>query len=142
MDRNDILLAALAAGGPGATFSPVQVQKLLFLVDREAHHLVGGPHFNFRPYDYGPFDRAVYDCLDGLSSQGLAEIRSAGKYRTYNLSAGGFSRGQKSLDGMPANARTFLTEIASWVRTLTFEQLVASIYKAYPDMKVNSVFRG
>jgi len=56
MDRGDLVLAALAAGGVGASYSPVQVQKLLFLIDREAANLVDGPHFSFRPYDYGPFE--------------------------------------------------------------------------------------
>ncbi|MBU3029723.1 hypothetical protein [Paracoccus marinaquae] len=142
MDRDDILLAALAAGGAGATFSPVQVQKLFFLIDREAHHLVGGPHFNFRAYDYGPFDKAVYDGLDALACQGFTRVQSSGKYRNYSLTPEGLTRGQASLAEMPKNARTFISEISTWVRTLSFEQLVASIYKAYPDMKVNSVFRG
>lgn len=142
MNRNDLLLTALAAGGVEATFSPVQVQKLFFLIDREAHHLVGGPHFNFRPYDYGPFDRAVYDELSVLASKDLAKVQNSGKYRTYSLSAAGLSLGNAKLAELPENARTFLAEIATWVQKLSFEQLVASIYQAYPDMKVNSVFRG
>jgi hypothetical protein len=36
MERDDIILAGLAAGGENATFTPVQVQKLFFLIDREA----------------------------------------------------------------------------------------------------------
>ena len=36
------------------------VQKLLFLLDREAAEIVGGPHFRFVPYNYGPFDKGVY----------------------------------------------------------------------------------
>ena len=63
MERSELVLAALAAGGKNASYSPVQVQKLLFLVDREGEKLVGGKHFNFVPYDYGPFDREVYDEL-------------------------------------------------------------------------------
>jgi uncharacterized protein len=142
MDRDDIILAALAAGGEGATFLPVQVQKLFFLVDREASQLVGGPHFNFRPYDYGPFDRLVYDSLDLLSNHGLASVLSSGKYRTYCLTSAGYQRGKEQLERLPENAQTYIAKVSTWVRTLSFEQLVASIYKAYPDMKVNSVFRG
>jgi hypothetical protein len=51
--------------GPGS-----KVQKLLFLIDREIPRLVGGPHFNFQSYDFGPFDRDVYDTLEALAAQG------------------------------------------------------------------------
>ena len=53
-NEENLVLAALAAGGENATFSPVQVQKLLFVLDREASPHIDGPHFNFIPYDYGP----------------------------------------------------------------------------------------
>jgi hypothetical protein len=69
MDRSSLVLAALAAAGGNAAFTPVQVQKLLFLIDREAGRLVGGPHFDFLPYDYGPFDRAVMIPLTSSRSE-------------------------------------------------------------------------
>lgn len=141
MNRDDVILSALAAGGEGATYSPVQVQKLFFLIDREAYQLVGGPHFNFRPYDYGPFDRTVYDTLESLAARNLASIYSSDKYRTYGLNPNGFAQGTERLREMPQNAQKFISEISHWVRNLSFEQLVAAIYNAYPDMKVNSVFR-
>jgi hypothetical protein len=73
-----LVLAALAAGGENATYRPVQVQKLVFLIDREASRLVDGPHFGFQPYDYGPFDRAVYIELDSLHTQGLVNAQNTG----------------------------------------------------------------
>lgn len=36
----------------------------------------------------------------------------------------------------------FLHKAATWVLSLTFQELVAAIYKRYPDMKANSIFRG
>lgn len=142
MNRNELIVSALAAGGADATYSPVQVQKLFFLIDREASQLVDGPHFNFRAYDYGPFDRAVYDELDALAGQGLVKTTSSGKYRTYSLTGAGFNQGGAELSKLPAAANSYVTEAAVWVQKLSFEQLVASIYKAFPEMKVNSVFRG
>ena len=87
MDTRDLILSALAAGGENTIYSPVQVQKLLFLIDREAAPLVGGQHFDFKPYNYGPFDRAVYDQLDGLAQEGLIEIHSSGRYPKYTLTS-------------------------------------------------------
>lgn len=142
MDRQHIILAALAAAGENATFSPVQVQKLFFLIDREASQLVGGPHFNFSAYDYGPFDRAVYDELDRLSIDGFMEIQSSGRYRKYVLTPKGYEAGVTRLQELPPKAYSFVRRAAKWVRELSFQQLVAAIYKRYPDMKVNSIFRG
>jgi uncharacterized protein len=142
MERQNLVLAALAAGGENASYWPVQVQKLLFLIDREASALVDGPHFDFRPYDYGPFDRAVYVGLESLSTQGLVEVQSTGRYRIYSLSPDGYRRGVTHLRGFGDATRLYIERAARWVRSLSFQQLVAAIYKHYPDMKVNSVFRG
>lgn len=141
MNRTEILMAALAAGGENAQFTPVQVQKLFFLIDREVGPFVGGPHFDFMPYDYGPFDHEVYSGINNLARQGLAEVRNTGRYRVYALSQPGFQRGNNILGALPENVRTYITNVANWVRQLSFEQLVASIYNRYPEMKVNSVFR-
>jgi hypothetical protein len=142
MDRTKLILAALAAGGENASFTPVQVQKLFFLLDREAARLIDGPHFNFVAYDYGPFDRAVYDELDALARRELARVVNAGRYRVYGLSQTGFLEGTSVLDQLSPSVRTYITNVATWVRQLSFEQLVASIYNRYPEMKANSVFRG
>jgi uncharacterized protein len=80
LNQREVVLAGLAAAGQNTTFTPVQVQKLFFLIDREASHLVNGPHFKFSPYDYGPFDSDVYSTLDGLEREGLV-IVLPGRYR-------------------------------------------------------------
>ena len=142
MDRNEITLAALAAAGENSTFTPVQVQKLFFLLDKEASHLVDGPHYDFKPYDYGPFDKAVYDTLDSLKSAGKTEVHSNGRYRIYSLSQEGFDNGGDALGKLPEPTQRYVRDLVAWVKSMSFEQLVSSIYEKYPDMKANSVFRG
>ena len=143
MSRDELILAALAAGGENAAYRPVQVQKLFFLIDREASALVGGPHFDFQPYDYGPFDRDVYTELDNLAERRLVTAQSTGAYRVYSLSYEGYQRGDDILwHRLDEAARTYLARIATWVLSLNFQQLVAAIYRRYPDMMVNSIFRG
>lgn len=142
MNRDELVMTALAAGGENATFTPVQVQKLFFLLDREAAALVDGPHFNFSAYDYGPFDRSVYDSLEGLAQRDLARVQNTGNYRVYGLSQMGFHEGARRLADLPAKTQSYLSNLAEWVKHLSFEQLVAAIYNRYPEMKVNSVFRG
>src|SRR3954453_2570368 len=88
--KADIVLAALSPAG-GVPHTPVQVQKLLFLVDRNLAPLIGGPKFNFEPYHYGPFDQKVYSTLEELSRQGLVEVTqsSHGNWREYRLTPRG-----------------------------------------------------
>lgn len=141
MERAGLVLAGLAAGGENVAFTPVQVQKLFFLIDREIAHLIAGPLFGFRPYDYGPFDRAVYDELDSLERIGLVRVQDSGPYRQYLLTSEGYARGVSELSGMGPIAQSYVRSAAAWVKKLNFQQLVAAIYTHFPDMKVNSVFR-
>lgn len=142
MNRRDLVLAALspAAGKP---FSPVRVQKLFFLIDRNIAVKVGGPHFAFEPYDYGPFDSSVYHELDALSRDGFVAIdEGTGRYRNYRLTDAGQAKGEELFHGLDADTKDYLGRAVTFVRSLRFADLVASIYKAYPEMKTNSVFKG
>jgi uncharacterized protein len=111
------------------------------LLDREAAAALDGPFFNFVPYDYGPFDQAVYAGLDELARRNLASIQSTGRYRIYGLSQQGRLEGRQLLATLAPPTREYIASVASWVRQLSFQQLVASIYNKYPEMKANSVFR-
>jgi uncharacterized protein len=142
--RQAMVLAALATES-GAEFAPVQVQKLFFLIDENVSVAFGGKQFSFEPYDFGPFDSAVYQELDVLARMGLVRIESRGPsagHRRYVLTPAGQEIGAANLSSMNANLRDYIGRVGSWVRSLSFAQLVGSIYKAYPRMRVNSVFRG
>ena len=78
MDQKNIILASMAASD-GATHTPVQIQKLLFLIDKKLSDELGGPFFNFIAYDYGPFDKEIYKLLEELASEDTtATMRSGG----------------------------------------------------------------
>lgn len=141
MRRQDLVLAALAPAG-GELHTPVQVQKLLFLIDDQIPDSVGGPHFAFRPYHYGPFDRAVYEELSHLQRAGLVEAVSRSTWQAYRLSAAGQAAGDKALATLDDRGRGYVQKVSDFVRSLSFAGLVAAVYKAYPAMRVNSVFSG
>ncbi len=143
MDKESVVLAALAAA-KGATHTPVQVQKLFFLIDRKASAAVGGPHFNFQPYDYGPFDRDVYLTIERLAAKGLAEVivEPDLRWRRYRLTETGQEVGAGLLASVEPKTRDYIERVSDFVREQPFGALVSAIYKAYPEMKVNSVFRG
>lgn len=140
MHRRDVILAGLAPA-KGAAHTPVQVQKLFFLIDRSVAHLIGGPFFDFVPFDYGPFDRAVYDELEGLARDHLVDISLNNNWRTYRLTSKGQERGDQQLAGLNPGAKSYIERASQFVRALSFSELVSAIYKAYPEMRANSVFR-
>lgn len=141
MNRSDVVLMTLALQDKGAALSPVQVQKLFFILDREIPEEIGGPHFDFEPYDYGPFDSSVYSEIENLEMAGLAEIKKVAPYRLYGLTDAGVQKGLAIADEIPQKARRYIKEAGSFVRRLSFQQLVSAVYKQYPEMRAKSVFR-
>ena len=142
MDRDQFMLAAMSPAGTGF-FTPVQVQKMFFLLDRNIFDEEEEGYFDFVPYDYGPFDVDVYRELEELEVEGLVEIQDL--YPTlspkkYRLTDEGLRRGEEVLGEFPDNIQIYIRRVVDFVRSLSFAQLVAAIYKAYPDMAVNSTF--
>jgi hypothetical protein len=141
MNRRDVLLALLSAAN-GRAYTPAQLQKGVFLLTK-ASVIDDGPSFNFVPYDYGPFDRAVYLEAELLQKEGLAEIKPSGfgPWHLYAATPPGVERGISVLAKMKEAHRNYVVEISRWVRAQSFTGLVKSIYQAYPEMRANSIFR-
>lgn len=140
MNQQEIILAAMAPA-KGALHTPVQMQKLLFLIDRNIPRQTGGPHFSFRPWNYGPFDKAVYDVLLALALDDHVDRIPDRSWIDYKLTLSGQERGERLLEQLPEVASVYIRQASEFVRKLTFTQLVSAIYKAYPDMRANSVFQ-
>jgi hypothetical protein len=142
--RQELVLAALAAGDTNSELSPVQAQKLFFLIDKNVADLLGAQQYNFQPYDYGPFDSAVYSDLDWLSvpQEGCIEVVRNGRYRTYRLTQRGREIGLSRLNQLAPQARDYFGRAKDWVKSLSFQELVRAIYQAYPETRVNSIFQG
>lgn len=142
LKRQDFVLGVLSTA-KGEPWTPVQVQKIFFLIDKRLGKLVGGPWFDFVAYDYGPFDRQVYLDIESLASRGSVQILgrdsfSASKYR---VTREGRKEGNQALAGLREDVRHNIHDLSDWVRSLSFRQLVSAIYKAYPEMRARSVFR-
>lgn len=142
--RQELVLAALAAGESNSELTPVQAQKLFFLIDQNVAGAIGGQQYNFQPYDYGPFDSAVYTDLDWLAvpQAGMVEIVRNGRYRTYRLTEQGRQFGIQKLAELDAQTSDYFGRAKDWVKSLSFQGLVKAIYQAYPAMRANSIFRG
>ena len=138
VDRSDVVLGALAAGGSDARYSPVQIQTLLFLIDREIPEDIGGPHFDFQPYDYGPYDPAVFAVAKRQEGDAEVVVDRNGPYRVYFLSEAGLREGLAALKQMPKAASRYMAKASEWVLSQAFGPLVSAIHRQYPDMAVNS----
>jgi len=140
MQRSEMILAALAAAAEGVQFDPVRIQKLLFLIDREVAQYIGGPHFDFQPCLYGPFDKAVFDELDALARIGQVRIEKS-DHRAYGLTLtdAGRAVGTTVLLGLPDFVRQYFRECVEWVLLLPLGPLLGAIHHKYSDMAVNSV---
>jgi hypothetical protein len=144
MNRRDLVLAILAAAD-GRPYTPVQIQKAVFVICDELPNLIDeGPGFDFQPYDYGPFDSDVYSVVQRLEDAGFAEIAQSarGNWNTYAATDDGVRVGDVTLAELDHDERDYINRVSEWVRRLGFAQLVKSIYEAYPDMRARSIFRG
>jgi len=143
LDRKDWVLAILSYFSD-SSFSPVQIQKLFFLLDYNLDKIDKDftRYFDFQPYDYGPFDRAVYDGLDELKEDECIHIdgNSWNSRRSYAITVKGFELGHKLHDSISEELQDYIVKLGEWVLKVSFIELISTIYRQYPDMKVNSVF--
>lgn len=140
MNRRDVTLVLLALA-EGEPYKPVQLQKTIFLTSEKAKEIFDKKsRFNFEPYDYGPFDKAVYQETEILELCGLAEIDRNGRWYQYSATKEGIARAQELMKEIPDKTVDLLKKISKLVRSLSFEELVSAIYDAYPEMRENSIF--
>jgi len=137
--REEIVAAAFAAAGLGASLDPIRVQKLLFLIDRVVSEQIGGPFFHFQPYHYGPFDRAVYSVISGMSATGHIRIDESGDYNRYFLTKSGVQLGTSTLATLSAPVADYFRRAAQWIRVIPYRSMLAAIYREYPEMATKSV---
>ncbi|MFL6192844.1 MAG: hypothetical protein ACJ75H_01635, partial [Thermoanaerobaculia bacterium] len=105
LSREDLVLLALSPAG-SVPHTPVQVQKLLFLIDRNLAPRIGGPAFDFQPYHYGPFDSRVYAVLEDLAGRGWVEItKGQGNWRDYRLTPAGLSQADAASAALDERSR-------------------------------------
>lgn len=146
MDKADFMLATMAAF-PYQKFTPVQIQKFFFLLDRklsdQSDRPSGLPFFEFRPYAYGPFDSKIYDVLRDLCDRNLVVINGDDHHprRTYLVTVKGYQEGKDIFDKLAENVQNYIGILGNWILSQSFTQLISSIYDEYPEMQVNSVFR-
>ena len=139
-DRKDILLQIIVAA-EGDPVSPVQLQKVAFLVAQECQDYVPTDYYEFVPYDYGPFCSEIYQDVEELERLGYVSIAPnlQGTRKEYRATLR--SRGA-DLSCIPAALSDYINVAVEWAMGLSFRDLVSAIYQHYPSFRVNSIFGG
>ena len=138
VDRQDVmLLIADGADGP-FPLDPIRLMKGCFIVAEI------GPDewkrlFEFRPYDYGPFDPSVYRACDALLGKGLLVATPAGRYSHYTITETGRERASSIATEMDPSLAEWLRNIGHWVTSKSFNDLLREIYDRFPDYASRSI---
>jgi uncharacterized protein len=142
LPRDQIALVMLSLADREGTFTPVQIQKALFLAADRARDAFSN-HYEFQPYDYGPFDRRVYLDAENLERRGLVQIdQPPGRgWKTYAATPAGRIEAARLTNALTPAQLELLQKIVKLVRNLSFNELISAIYRAYPHMRERSVFR-
>ena len=142
MKRQDLTLLILGLAD-GASYSPVQIQKAVFVASENLPHLIDvGPKYDFQPHNYGPFDRAVFDDIRVANAEGMVDISRSpwGRWSEYRITLDAMESVQKLQATVQPDNLNYLKQVSEWVRGLSFSQLVSAIYRDYPGMRENSIF--
>ena len=142
MDRTDWTLLAIAAA-EGDRLTPVQLQKALFLIGQTVPSVDQSNFYSFKPYNYGPFCQTIYADAEDLSARGFISIVSGPgqTWSNYQITPQGTERAQELLAQLDDHQKNYLKGLISWLKGLSFEQLLSYVYERFPDYAVNSMFR-
>ncbi|MFC7229982.1 PadR family transcriptional regulator (plasmid) [Salinirubellus salinus] len=150
MHRKLLPMALLHACGGDQIEGRTRLQKLVFLMeqelDEEAKTALNLPDYNFIPYDYGPFSKALYDDLDSLEEDGLIRVEEEdmadGKVKyTYQLTDDGKSWVDQRLpQDAPNSVRERAEALKSEFNGVLLSDLIDTVYAEYPKYAENSVW--
>jgi hypothetical protein len=143
MTRKDWTLLVIAAADE-AGLDPVQLQKSLFLLGERGRQHVGSAFYKFVPHNYGPFCHQVYTDAAALAADGFIskERRAGNTWASFAITPLGKALAGELRRRLAVGGDQFLDQTVAWVKSLSFHDLVQSIYRHYPEYRVNSVFRG
>jgi uncharacterized protein YwgA len=145
MNRRDWLMLLISYEGAPRGLDPVRLQKGMFLFSQEAD-VPERERYEFRPYNYGPMSRKIYDDVDALVASGLVEKTpvEGQAWSRFRPSARGVDHGRDLLARAMAeqpDAARYLFDTKQSVASRTFESLLEDVYERYPDYAAQSVFR-
>ena len=128
---------------PAGQLSPVQLQKTMFLLSIYYPRDVGKAFYTFRPYNFGPFDEAIYGDMRMLGFERFVRrVAVPGRsWSAYQITDAGTKRA-KGLSIIPSRAAMeYLKAVTKWATAVPFAHLLRTIYTKFPEFRKNSVFQ-
>ena len=140
MKRTDLLLKIIVAA-EGEPVTPVQLQKVAFLVGMRFSSELPTDYYDFQPFHYGPFCLDLYRDAEALERQGLIliTVNQRGGWKEFSAS---YKSATADLRSIPDHVSDFICAKLRWAREVGFQELVGTIYSEYPAFRVNGVFQG
>jgi hypothetical protein len=134
------ILLLIANGAEGSYgLDSIRLMKGAFLASQRGES-GWGSLFDFRPYDYGPFDASVYRARDSLVARGYLRALKESRYERYELTDAGRERVAELEHEEGGPAVDWLRRVGGYVTSRSFAQLLREVYAAYPDYAERSVF--
>ncbi|MDO8750151.1 MAG: hypothetical protein Q7K03_03275 [Dehalococcoidia bacterium] len=142
MERKDWLLLYLAVPftEPPQPIDPIRIMKGMFLFAKKA----GQPPvetYEFEPYMYGPCSFQIYRDKDELQLQGFLEplLLPGQTWNLVRITSAGLSRAKQLAQVADKAALLHLETIKRQVMSLSFLDLLRTVYGEFPAYAVNSV---
>lgn len=132
-NKEDFILEVLSLF-PNVYFSPVQIQKLFFLIEKKLS--LNEKYFEFIPYHYGPYDKDLKNTLLKLKFEGKLIIDNINNILHYKINDS-VDITKSILD---KKQEEYIRHLGEFIRTISFKDLCMAIYKEYPEMAINSAF--
>ena len=134
MSKEDFILKILSLASD-VSFSPVQIQKLFFLVEKRIGY--EAKYFKFTPYHYGPYDEELTILIKQLVSDGKITSSIIDGIVHYSIDTGF----QNNIDDfLDESKRSFISQkLIPFIKSKSFLELCYSIYKEFPEMAKRSV---
>ena len=99
--------------------------------------------YQFVPYHFGPCSFAIYNDLERLDFLGYvrSEMVPEKSWKNFAITPMGIEEAQGAKNYFKPEIYLFLKKIRNFVSNLSFDALLKSVYKAYPEFAEKSVFR-
>lgn len=141
MKAYQILPLALIYQAGGKIEGRTRIQKLTFLSSQRLEE-EGIDLYDFIPYDYGPFDKQVYDALDFLRAEGFVEqkeIRTYGGDTRYDymLTEKGYESVQENVPEEETESIGDISPLQRDVRTIF--DIAGDVVDEYNDMPISNL---
>ncbi len=140
--KQKTLLAFLAADTNAA--DPIRIMKGMFLISMKAPSkwLQADERYTFKPFDYGPCSFEIYDDLRYLEEKGFITSRQKANesWKRFQITVKGVTTSNTLK--LNENLDSYISRLRQFVDSLSFSQLLKTVYKEFPTYAVNSVFRG